>query len=79
MERDDFEDFIIGLDMIPIFRLRLDERLEISQDIKIERSEIKLNKEENEITQCSVNFNEHMETDEFEMKIEHLDKDKREK
>lgn len=34
VEREDFEDFIIGLDMIPLFKLRLNERLEISQKRK---------------------------------------------
>lgn len=32
VEREDFEDFIIGLDLIPIFKLRLNENLEISLD-----------------------------------------------
>lgn len=65
VEREDFEDFIIGLDLIPIFKLRLNESLEVSQKI------------ESEAINCSVKFNEHVETDEFQTKIEHLNIDKK--
>lgn len=34
VEREDFEDFIIGLDLIPMFKLRLNESLEVSQKIE---------------------------------------------
>lgn len=74
VEREDFEDFIIGLDLIPMFKLRLNENLEVSQNIK---KEIRLSEIEDEAKNCSVNFNEHVETDEFHTKIEHLDRDKK--
>ena len=79
VEREDFEDFIIGLDLIPIFKLRLNENLEISQkvDEKIEEPKIILREIKSKTMNCSVNFNEHVETDEFRIKIEHLDKEKK--
>lgn len=79
VEREDFEDFIIGLDLIPIFKLRLNENLEISQkvDEKIEEPKIILREIKSKTMNCSVNFNEHVETDEFRIKIEHLYKEKK--
>ncbi|KAK2576958.1 hypothetical protein KPH14_000876, partial [Odynerus spinipes] len=79
VEREDFEDFIIGLDLIPMFKLRLNENLEISQKIEkeIEKPKIILSEIKNETINSLVNFNEHVETDEFQTKIEHLDRDKK--
>lgn len=79
VEREDFEDFIIGLDLIPTFKLRLNENLEVSQKIEKEIEKSKRTKSgiKSEATSCSVNFNEHVETDEFRTEIEHLDGDKK--
>jgi len=46
VERENFEDFIIGLDLIPMFKLRLNENLEVSQKIgkEIEEPKITLRK-----------------------------------
>lgn len=79
VEREDFEDFIIGLDLIPMFKLRLNENLEVSQKIEkeIEKPKIILSEIKSEAINCSVNFNEHVETDEFQTKIEHLDRNKK--
>lgn len=73
------EDFIIGLDLIPIFKLKLNEDLEVSQKIEkeIEKPKIILSEIKSEAINCSVNLNEHMGTDEFQTKIEHLDRDKK--
>lgn len=82
VEREDFEDFIIGLDLIPMFKLRLNENLEISQKIEEEIKEPKIilrKKKENETVNYSIKFNKHVETDEFQTKIEHLDRDKKNK
>lgn len=79
VEREDFEDFIIGLDLIPMFKLRLNENLEVSQKIKKETEEpdIILSEINNEAINCSVNFNEHVETSEFQTNINHLERDQR--
>ncbi|KAK2577627.1 hypothetical protein KPH14_000774, partial [Odynerus spinipes] len=60
-----------------MFKLRLNENLEISQKMEkeIEKPKIILSEIENETLNNSVNFNEHVETDEFQTKIEHLDRD----
>lgn len=77
IEREDFEDFIIGLDMIKEFKLIQNENLEIEQvkDIKL--------REINNITNDQVprtyalSFNEHVKENEFEIRTEHLDKRKK--
>ena len=71
IERDDFEDFLIGLDIIKKFRLIQDENLQISRKKMIDAE--KVIKIDDEIKQRSVNFNEHVKADEFHVKIEHLD------
>jgi len=83
VDREDFEDFLIGLDMIKKFKLTQDEELRILQeqiDKTNESNKIKIDTAEEEkrnIEQCSVNFNEHVEEDEFQIKLEHLDKMKK--
>jgi len=42
VERENFEDFIIGLDLIPMFKLKLNENLEVSQKIGKEIEEPKI-------------------------------------
>ncbi|GLV46046.1 hypothetical protein CBL_05133 [Carabus blaptoides fortunei] len=73
VEREDFEDCIIELDLIPMFKLKLNENLEVSQKIEeeIEKPKTILSEIKNEGVNCSVNFNEHVETNEFQTKIEH--------
>ena len=80
---EDFEDFLIGLDMIKKFKLTQDEELKIlqkkidetnkSNNTKIDTAEEK----KRNIEQISVNFNEHVEEDEFQIRMEHLDKMKK--
>ncbi|KAK7792869.1 hypothetical protein R5R35_003999 [Gryllus longicercus] len=65
LETDDFEDFLIGLDIIKKFKLIQDENLQISQKKIIDH-------EDNKTNQCLVNFNEHIDEDEFQIKLEHL-------
>lgn len=57
-QTDDFEDFLIGLDIIKKFKLIQDENLQISQKKVIDH-------EHNKINQCSVHFNEHIGENEF--------------
>lgn len=76
IEGEGVEDFIIGLDMIKMFRLIQNENLEISQ--KGETNIQKQNGEQmspgnNKTEVCSINFNEHVEENDFKIKIDHLD------
>lgn len=83
VDREDFEDFLIGLDMIKKFKLTQDEKLNIlqkkvnktneSNKMKIDTTE----KEKKNIEQGSVNFNEYVEEDKFQIKLEHLEEKKR--
>lgn len=83
VENEDFEDFIIGLDMIKEFKLIQNENLEIEQIKDTNRSNIddkiirNSNNEQKKTEIYSVNFNEHVKEDEFEIKIKHLDDEKR--
>jgi len=83
VDREDFEDFLIGLNMIKKFKLTQDEELRILQkkiDKTNESNKIKTDTAEEKkrnIEQCSVNFNEHVKEDEFQIKLEHLDKMKK--
>lgn len=74
VEEKNFQDFIIGLDMIKTFKLIQNEELQISQkkesDLKIKTD--KMNNY-NENKQYSVNFNEHIKEDEFKVMLDHLD------
>lgn len=67
VERDDFEDFLIGLDIIKKFKLIQDENLQISQ-----KTETQIDKKEG-IEEIKVNFNEHVNEDESRMNLGHLD------
>jgi len=73
VKNENFENFIIGLDMIKKFRLVQNENLEIKQmkDFNARKIDNKI------INTYLVNFNEHIKEDEFEIKIKHLDKKKK--
>lgn len=77
VETEDFENFIIGLDMIKKFKLTQNENLEILQKDETEMTEEKSTKDG--INTYLVNFNEHIQKDEFEIKIDHLHKEKKDK
>lgn len=83
VNREDFKDFLIGLDMIKKFKLTQDEEFKILQETvdktnKTNKTKIDTAEEKKRnIEQCSVNFNEHVEEDEFQIKLEHLDKMKK--
>lgn len=71
VEEENFQDFIIGLDMIKNFKLIQNEDLQILQkkepDLKIKPDNYNENK------QYFVNFNEHIKEDEFKVTLDHLD------
>jgi len=87
VENEHCDDFLIGLDTIKKFKLIQKEDLRIEQkrnkDIKKPNNTIEENcidKEKNKKTkEYSINFNEHIQKDEFEIKIEHLDTQKKKK
>lgn len=63
-------DFLIGLDLIQTFRLIQNEDLRITQKLNLNcKNTNKLEKIEN----YTINFNEHVKEEDFEMKINHLD------
>lgn len=83
---EDFQDFIIGLDMIKLFKLIQNENLEISQkketditniDIKTEINNTKEENDNSNIKQYAVNFNEHIKENEFKIELDHLDNTRR--
>lgn len=80
VEEKNFQDFIIGLDMIKTFKLIQNEELQISQkketDVKIKTN--KMNNY-NENKQYFVNFNEHIKEEEFKVRLDHLDNIKKTK
>lgn len=41
--------------------------------IDTKKQKTKIDNKDNKAKQCSINFNEHIETDEFQIKLEHLD------
>ena len=86
LEKEDFEDFIIGLDMIKKFSLTQNEKLEIEQknktdkkelQNKIEKNSIKKENEDKKVEMYSINFNEHIQEGEFKITIDHLDNQKK--
>ena len=80
VERDDFEDFIIGLDMIKKFKLVQKEDLTIEQAKEINlRTVNKKNYNQDKIKKYSVNFNKQIEENELKIKINHLDINKKKK
>lgn len=80
VEEENFQDFIIGVDMIKTFKLIQNEELQISQkketDLKIKTDKID---NYNKNKQYSVNFNEHIKKDEFEVILDYLDNIKKTK
>lgn len=70
IDKVDFEDFIIGLDMIKKFKLTQNENLKISQ--KTEKEMNTMNGFE-EIEEIKINFNEHVSKNEFITNLHHLD------
>ena len=83
--KEDFGDFIIGLDMIKKFRLAQNENLKIEEkkpDIKtlkntIEKNSNKEEDKDSKMEMYSINFNEHIQEKEFEITIDHLDYQKK--
>lgn len=85
IKEENFDDFIIGLDMIKQFKLIQNEHLEIKQNIDATEKEStdetknhsnrKINKEK--VETYAINFNEHIQENEFEIKIDHLDSTKK--
>lgn len=81
VERDDFEDFLIGLDMIKKFELIQDENLQISRknEIKTDKTEREVREETNTLNknnkteEIRVNFNEHVNENEFNITLSHLE------
>lgn len=72
VENNDFVDFIIGLDMIKKFKLTQNE------DLQIEQKNITNNEDKDKkVNTYSINFNEHIETEEFKVTIDHLDNEKK--
>ncbi|GBP30827.1 Lactosylceramide 4-alpha-galactosyltransferase [Eumeta japonica] len=80
VENEDFDDFIIGLDMIKKFKLTQNEDLQIEQKKitnKMDRmSKDSINEEKN-IKTFAINFNEYLETEEFVSLTDHLDNEKK--
>lgn len=74
VERNDFEDFLIGLDIIKKFKLIQNENLEVLQktEEQIEEKKNTLNKNI-EMEEVKVNFNEYVNENEFSMNLDHLD------
>lgn len=70
VDKLDFEDFIIGLDMIKIFKLAQTEDLKILQKTKREINTMNAFEETEEI---KVNFNEHVSKNDFITNLHHLD------
>lgn len=87
VERDDFEDFLIGLDMIKKFKLIQNENLQIYQknDTHVKQTETQTEKEtltldeSKESGEIKVNFNEHVNENDFRMNLDHLDNIKQKK
>lgn len=70
VDKLDFEDFIIGLDMIKKFKLAQNEDLKILQKTK---SEINTMNSFEEIEGIKINFNEHVSKNDFITNLHHLD------
>lgn len=83
-------EFLIGLDMIKTFKLIQDENLKISQkDISYSQEESEIGElsdeyknnekkeETSDKTKIEINFNEHTEEENFDIKIDHVDHNKK--
>lgn len=83
VENEDFDDFIIGLDIIKKFKLTQNEDLQIEQKKmnKIDRMskdrERENRDEEKNVKTFAINFNEHIDTEEFVSRTDHLDIEKK--
>lgn len=74
VENEDFDDFMIGLDMIKKFRLTQNENLQIEQKQKLDIPTANNNSyKKKESEKYSINFNEHIQEEEFKIKVNHLD------
>ncbi len=69
-KRDLKYDVVLGLDSVVKFRLRLNEKLELSQKEVDAKEEKEIIWNENEI---SVNWNEYIQVEEFQIRTGHLD------
>lgn len=72
MDSNNNIDFLIGLDMIQIFKLSQDEQLKISQNKKIDKDRTQIETENNMI-KAKVNFNEHVKKEDLKIDLKHLD------
>lgn len=73
IDRENFDyDFLIGLDCINNFRLVQDERLVITQKIPDATGNL-----ENKTNMYRINFNEHVNTDNFKIFVNHLDSEQK--
>ncbi|XP_069363441.1 uncharacterized protein [Maniola hyperantus] len=80
IENEDFDDFIVGLDMIKKFKLTQNEDLRIEQKKttnKIDMMSKDNTNEDKNIKAYAINFNEHIETQEFVSMTDHLDNEKK--
>lgn len=80
VDNKDFNhDFLVGLDCIKKFKLRQNEKLEITQKIIPENTGETLNniKYKSEKKENEINFNEHVNVDNFEISVNHLDSTKK--
>lgn len=76
VDNKDFNhDFLVGLDCIKKFRLRQNEKLEITQKIIPENpgENVKNIISESKKKEYKINFNEHVNMDHFEIKVSHLE------
>lgn len=72
VERNDFEDFLIGLDIIKKLKLIQDENVQVSQ-----KKEITIENESEVIKEFKVNFNEYVIEEEFISNLDYLDRVKK--
>ena len=76
IDKEDMKyDIVLGLDAIALYRLRLNEDLELSQKKECEGKEKEIIRGGDEI---SINWSEYVPVEEFDIRTEHLDKEKRE-
>lgn len=79
VKEEDFQEFIIGLDMIKLFKLIQNETDIINIGIETEINNTNDENDNNKIKQYSVNFNKHIKENEFKIKLDHLDDTRRSK
>lgn len=76
VERNDFEDFLIGLDIIKKFKLSQDENLHISQKQYTDEGTSIIYKNK-EIKEAKIDFNEHIKKNDVEITLCHLDNEEK--